>query len=264
MFDFWPIYKRELKAYFQSPSTYVVLALFFLIVGIFFQEMMAGFSMASARAAQPSMYGQAPPAPNVTEFVIRNLFQLMNFLLLFIIPMLSMRLIAEEKSRGTFELLVTCPIGDWSVLLGKYFAMLTIGLGIVLLSAIFPVIVWWAGQTNQSAPEWPVVFSCWVGLFMIFATYGAFGLMASSLTESQITAAVITFIGILLWLLLGSLQMESMPKVRDILQELTASQHLENLIKGVLVVKDFMFYILASFLFLFIASKTLDARRWRV
>lgn len=264
MFSFLPVYKREVKTYFQSPSTYVVLALFFLIVGMIFQDIMFVFSKMSQQAAQMGMFGQQSQAPNVTEFVVRNVFQIMTSLILFTIPLLSMRLVAEEKSRGTFELLVTCPISDWAILLGKYLALLTVGLAIMTLSAVFPVIVWWAGRTNGVAPEWPIVISCWVGLILIFAAYAAFGVMASAFTENQITAGVITLIGLILWNVVGSFQLESYPQMRELLLEFAAAKHTENFIKGVLMLKDFAFYILSAFLFLFIASKTLDARRWRV
>lgn len=264
MFNFWPIYKREVKTFFQSPSTYVVLALFFLIVGMIFQDLMAVFSQMSARAGQMTMFGQQNQAPNVTEVVIRNIFQVISSIVMFTIPLLSMRLLAEERSRGTFELLVTCPLSDWAILLGKYLSLLTVGLVIVGISAIFPVVVWWAGRGNQVAPEWPIVISSWIGLFLIFAAYAAFGVMASSFTENQITAAVITLIGLILWNVLSAFQLESYPAVRDALMEISASKHTENFIKGVLMLKDFAFYILTTFLFLFIASKTLDARRWRV
>jgi ABC-2 type transport system permease protein len=264
MFSFLPVYKREVKTYFQSPSTYVVLALFFLIVGMIFQNLMFHFSLASQQAAQMGMFGQQSQAPNVTESIIRTIFQIMTSLILFTIPMLSMRLVAEEKSRGTFELLVTCPINDWSILLGKYFALLTVGLAIIGLSAIFPAIVWWAGRANGVAPEWSIVISCWVGLLLIFGAYAAFGVMASAFTENQITACVITLIGLILWQIAGAFLTGLSPQMREILQEFATANHMENFIKGVLMLKDFAFYILSAFLFLFIASKTLDARRWRV
>jgi len=262
--SFMPIYKREVRAYFYSTSTYVVLALFFLIIGMIFQDLMGLFSQMSLRAGQPSMFGQTQQAPNATDVIIRQIFQVMISLILFTIPLFSMRLVAEEKNRGTFELLVTCPIGDWAILMGKYLALVTVGLVTVVLSGVFPLIVWWAGRSSGSAPEWPIVISCWIGLLLIFAAYGAFGLMASSFTDNQITAAVITLIGLILWNVLGAFQMESYPQLREILSEFTASQHTENFVRGVLLLKDFAFYFLAAFLFLFIASKTLDARRWRI
>ena len=265
MQGFLAIYKREVKTYFQSASTYVVLALLFLIVGVIFQDLMGAFSQMSMQAmGGASPFGQQQEAPNVTETIIRNLFQIILSLVMFTIPLLSMRLVAEEKNSGTFELLVTCPISDWSILLGKYFALVTVGLFMVTLSAVFPLIVVWAGQENQVMPEWPIVISCWIGLLLIFAAYAAMGVMASAFTDNQIIAAVVTLIGLIIWNILGAFQMENFPRAREVLKELAAQAHTENFINGSLMLKDFAFYILASFLFLFIASKTLDARRWRV
>ena len=268
MTSFLPIYKRELKTYLQSPSTYIVVALLFLVVGLIFQNMMSGFSRWSAEIAQRAMYGQGGEAPNATKDLVQPVFQMMVSLIMFTIPMLSMRLVAEEKREGTFELLVTCPVSDWAILLGKYFALVSVGLLIALLSALFPLVVWWAGNGmthSGSSPEWPVVASTWFGMVLIFAAYSAFGVMASAFTENQIAAAVITLIGLILWFVLGSVfELNSYPTLQTIMQELSAAQHTENFLKGVLMLKDFLFYILASFLFLFIASKTLEARRWRV
>jgi ABC-2 type transport system permease protein len=264
MLNFWPIYKRETRAYFQSPSTYVVLALFFFFMGLLFQDAMFSLSNMSISSGMNNPYGgQMNQTPNITE-LLRGMFGALTFFVMFTVPMLSMRLVAEEKSRGTFELLVTCPVGDWAILLGKYFALLTVGLFIVVLSSAFPLIAYLSGHANGSLPEIKIVVSCWTALFLIYASYAAFGLMASAFTENQIAACVITLIGLLMWNVMGMFQVEGWPLLRTILTEMTASQHTDNFIKGVLMLKDFAFYILASFTFLFIASKTLDARRWRI
>ncbi len=267
MFGFWPIYKKELKAYMQSPSTYVVLALIFLMAGYLFQDIFRGFSMQCQMSQQYAMMGQQREAPNITAVVIRGIFGVLNFIVLFSVPMLAMRLISEEKSRGTFELLVTCPISDWAIVMGKYLALLTIGVFIIVISAIYPFMVWWIGRSpnpvDSIAPEWPIVFSCWVGLFLLYATYSAFGVMASAMSENQISAGIITLIGLLLWYFMGEYAPEN-ATAKSILQEVAISQHIENFIKGIILFKDFAFYILVSFLFLFIGTKTLDARRWRL
>lgn len=260
---FLPIYKRELKTFFQSPSTYVVLALLFLVSGLIFHDLLLLFGEMSMAATQGGMFG-APQTPNVTEQVVQPIFQIMTSMCLFVIPLLSMRLIAEEKSRGTLEVLATSPLSDWSILLGKYFALVTVGLVICLISALYPVIIWWVGRVNQSAPEWPVVVSCWIGLILIFAAYAAFGVMASSFTENTMSAGVVTLIGLILWNVIGAFEIQSIPQLRAVVEQLAAAGHTENFMKGLLVFQDFAFYILASFFFLFIASKTLEARRWRI
>lgn len=264
----WAVYKKELRTYLQSPSTYVVVALLMLILGMIFTDILSYFSLMSEQSQQMGMFGQQAQAPNVDRDLIQQVFMLMSSLILFTIPMLSMRLVAEEKGRGTFELLVTCPIGDWAILLGKYFALVTVGALMIALSAIFPVIVWWLGGSTNAiqpvSPDWAIVASCWLGLLLIFAAYASFGVMASAFTENQVTAAIITLIGLLLWNVVGAFSFEGYPKVREVLEELSAQAHTQNFLNGVLTLKDLLYYVLASFLFLFVASKTLDARRWRV
>jgi ABC-2 type transport system permease protein len=271
MLDFLPIYKRELKAYLQSPSTWVVLALFFLVNGIIFSVILMNFSQASQAAMRGGMFGQSSDAPNVTDAVIRQVFHLMASLIMFTMPILSMRLVAEEKSRGTFELLVTNPIGDWSILMGKYLALVSVGALMVLVAGAYPLIVAWAGAPMGSLPEWPVVLSCALGLLMMFAAYGAFGVMASALSDNQMTAAFITLIGLIGWQIIGIVgqiielsQAEKWLWLRDAVYEISAYKHTENFINGVLDLKDILFYALAAYLCLFVASKVLDARRWRI
>jgi ABC-2 type transport system permease protein len=264
MLDFLPVYRRELKTYLQSPSTYVVMALFFLIIGLIYHQILVEFSTMSRSALQGGMFGQTGVAPNVTEVIVRPLFNLMISLVMFTIPILSMRLVAEEKSKGTFELLVTCPIGDWSILIGKYLALVTVGVAIIALAQIYTLLTWWVGLGYGSAPEWPIVITCGIGLLLIFGAYAAFGLMASSFTDNQMTAAVITLIGLILWQIIGAFQIGGWPILREIANELSAYTHTENFINGVLTLRDFAYFVLVSFLFLFIASKTLDARRWRI
>ncbi|MEN6625687.1 MAG: ABC transporter permease [Candidatus Sumerlaeia bacterium] len=265
----WAIYKRELKTYFQMPSTYIVIALIFLVMGMIFQMMMIEFSNASMQSQQMGMFGQQQQAPNVTSVVIQGVFGVMFSLIIFSVPLLTMRLVAEEKSRGTLEMIVTCPVSDWALLMGKYLALVTVGLVMIALSAIYPIIVWYLGRGQaalaaESVVEWPIVGSLWIGLLLIFAAYSAFGLMASSMTENQMAAGVITLIGLLLWNILGVFSPEQFPKIAKIMTEISASSHTQNFQQGVLALKDAAYYVLSTFLFLFIASKTLDARRWRV
>lgn len=256
------IYKRELRAYLHSASSYVVLALFFLIMGLFFVDVMDRFSEASERAGE-TLFGNINP-PNVTQVVVRTMAQLMVSLILFMVPLLSMRLIAEEKSRGTFELLVTNPVDDWGILLGKYFALLTLGVGIIALCLIYPALAWWTGLGNESSPEWPVVISSWIGAVLLLAAYAAFGVMTSSFSENQMTAGVSCLIGLIVWNILGVFEVERFPEVGEVLNELAAGTHTESFVNGVIELKDVVYFVLAAFAFLFIASKTLDARRWRV
>ena len=260
---FWPIYKRELKSYARSSSTYIALALLFLIAGASYQFMIGRFVYDSAMAAQGGPFFTADEAPNITRDVIELTFNLLSALILFTIPILSMGLIASERSSGTFEVLVTCPLSDWSIILGKYFALVTVGAAVVLFSSAYPAMTYYLGWGQGATPELPIVITCYLGLFLIFATYAAFGVMASSFTDSQVTASIVTLLGLLLWYSIATFNMPNQTLQR-IVDELSALNHTEDFIAGLLTLKDLAFYVIASFVCLFIASRVLEARRWRI
>lgn len=256
-----PIYKRELKAYFQSASTYVVLALFFFFVGFFFQRFLADFHVEVADAIKR---GRPDQMPNLTHDLIPALFRLINMVAMFSVPVLAMRLMAEEKSSGTFEVLATCPVSDSAIVVGKFLALSTVGLVMTVISLIYPLTLAILGRTTQVAPEWPVVAVAWLGLLLIYGAYAAFGLMASSFSANQVTASVVTLIGLLLWHSLHFIPLAGMPRLQGVIDKLSAAPHIESLTDGVLIVNDFIFFALATFFFLFVAVRSLDARRWRV
>ncbi len=256
---FFPVYKRELRAFFQSSSAYVALGLLFLIAGAVYHDLLVLFVNDSGAAA----VNPAEEVPNITVSVVQQLFQFLCGIIMFSVPILSMRLIASERSSGTFELLVSCPISDWSILIGKYLALVTVGALIVALSSLYPLTTWYLGRGAGISPEWPVVIACAAGLLMIFCAYAAFGLMASALTDNQVTAAILTLVGLLFWNMLAEIP-TGVPEIQHVLDELSASRHTENFTSGLITFRDFTFYSLASFFCLFIAARTLEARKWKV
>lgn len=263
IFGFWPIYKRELRAFLQSSSTYVVLGLLFLVVGAIFHLMLTQFVNDSAMAAAGGPFNTPDEAPNVTVTLIGGTFQVVTAMIMFIVPVLTMRLIASEKSSGTFELLVTCPISDWNILIGKFLALVTVGFGLLVLCSVYPATVYLVGESQGAAPEPAVVAACFAGLVLIFATYSAFGLMASAMTDSQVTAAIVTLVGLLLWNSIAEFNMPN-EQIQAIANEISAAKHTENFISGFITLRDLAFYAFATFICLFIAARTLEARRWRV
>lgn len=259
----WPIYKRELAAYFQSASTYIVLGLLFFAVGIFYHRIMVEFTNLSAMAEAGGPFGSSPDPPNVSIGVIEATYRSISAMILFTIPILTMRLLAEERSSGTFELLATCPVGDWGILLGKYFALITLGALIVGLSSVYPLATEYFGRAHGAGPDWPIVLTCYVQLFLLFSTYAAFGLMASSFSQSQIIASVITLVGLLLWNVIGGFTFTN-PVIQSVVREISPANHTEEFIQGLFTAGDFAYYILTSFVCLFIAARTLESRRWRI
>jgi len=257
-----PIFKRELKTYFQSPSLYVVAGLFFLLVGYFFNQFILAFSQASQNPYQRYTYGFE--TLNITYDILNSLFGLINFLMLFIIPIFTMRLIAEEKKTGTFELITTCPISDAGLVLGKFFAAFAIIGGMIIICLIYPLIMNKLTVTPGML-EWKVVSSCFLGLFLMSAAYISFGLFASSVTENQIISAIISYTGLLLLFLIGNLSSVNPNTLwAKISESLSIHLHSVQLTRGVIRGIDIIYFIALILSFLFLSTSILESRRWRV
>ncbi len=252
------VYKRELLSYLHTPGTYVALAFFLLLSGSVFISLINEYVAASQNFMSASAGLADTDVPlNATERVITNLFLSLNFLMLFIVPMLTMRLLSEERRTGTFELLVTTPLGNWDILLGKYLAALTIGLVLLLACIVYPFVTFKVG----ARPEVPVIISSYVGLFLIIMAYTAFGVFASSVTESQIAAAVLSFAGLLLFQMIDWLFKSGV--LARFAAALSIRLHSETFPKGIIQTNDIVFFVLFTFFFLFMAAQVLDARKWR-
>ena len=244
------ILKRELKSYFSSPVAYIILVVFLVLSGVFFFLYLQSF-ISSQFDPRFQLFKEKL---NLNEFVVRPYLGTISVVLLLMIPVISMRLIAEEKKNYTSELLFTSPIRVVQIVLGKFLAALTLFLIMLILSAIHLLIL-----TLYGNPDLGPVLSGYLGLFLLGASFLSIGLFASSLTENQIVAAVISF-GILLvfWILGASSDADS-----SVLGYLSIINHFDNFTKGVIEVKDVVYYLSFSFFGLFLTQVTLDSERWR-
>ena len=138
MSSFWPIFKRELRAYFVSPIAYVVMVMFLMIAGYFFYSSFAFFNFIGFQAMSNPMMARNL---NVTEGVLRPLYGNLGVILLFIMPLLTMRLFAEEKKQGTIELLLTYPVRDLAAVLAKFSACLAVYTIMLALTALYPILL---------------------------------------------------------------------------------------------------------------------------
>ncbi len=251
----WPIFKKEMRLYFTSPIAWVILTIFLLVAGYFFYSIFAYFTLASMQAAMnPSMARDL----NVTDGVMRPLFSNVSVILLLLMPLVTMRLFAEERRSGTIELLLTYPVRDGAVLVGKYLAALALyGIMLALTLAYPALVVAFAGL------EWDPLVTGYLGLALMGAAFLAVGIFASSLTENQIVAAVVTF-GILLifWVVGWSADYAAGPWGR-VLTHLSLVEHFDSFAKGVLDTKDIVYYLDFTILALFLTFRSLEARRWK-
>ena len=191
----WTIFKREIKVYFTSPIAYVLAVIFLAITGYLFTGNVLTYSLASIQAARnPYIEGVNP-----VDMVLMPLFGNIGFVLLFLLPVLTMRLFAEEKKSGTSELLFCYPVRDIEILAGKYLAALFVTSLMIGLTGLFLLLLWVFGMAEPG-----VAFSGYLGMFLLAATFLACGIFISSLTENQIVAAVLT-LGVLLAVMAGGL-----------------------------------------------------------
>jgi ABC-2 type transport system permease protein len=251
----WAIFKKELRLYFTSPIAYVIIAVFFLISGLFFWSIFDFFSKASMQSMMNPQLGREL---NVTDGVFRPLLSNVTVILLLLMPMVTMRLFAEERRSGTIELLLTYPVRDGAVLVGKYLAALAL-YGVMLVGTVV-----YAGIIMYFARiDWGPLLTGYVGLLLLGATFIAVGLFVSSLTENQIVAAIATF-GTLLafWIIGWSADSVGGPWGK-VLSHLSIIEHFDSFAKGVLDTRDVIYYLNFTILALFLALRSLEARRWK-
>jgi len=254
MRNVWIICRKELSSYFVSPIAYILLAIFAIVFGYFFWNSVGYFIFAGMEA---QMRGSMFPM-NINEQVIRPLISNVAVIGLFLIPLISMRLFAEEKRAGTFELLATSPVRDLAVIFGKWLAAVLLYGGMLLVSAIN-----FAWLFRYGNPDWKPLAIAYLGLFLQAGFMLAIGTFISSLTRNQIIAGAVTFaVCLLLWVLGWVSEYDSTPVAR-VMSYLSIPLHFESFEKGLLSLKDAVFFVSAIFLGLFLTSRSIESLRWR-
>ncbi len=252
------IVERELRAYFSSPIAYVVLTIFVFLSGIFFRSILAQV-MQMALVSQMQAQQLGPRPMDMPGIISRGFLSTMSVILLFIMPMLTMGLFSEEKKRGTIELLLTAPITDLQVVLGKFLAA-GVFYAILLLSTWIPTGVLYLYGSPASGP----ILTAYLGLLLYGLTIIAIGLFISTLTENQIIAAVLSFGAIMvLWLVDVVASNAESPTSKAVLSYLSILSHLDDFMKGVLSTSNVIFYLSLMLVALFLTYRSIDSLRWR-
>jgi ABC-2 type transport system permease protein len=249
------IYRRELAFFYNSIVAYIVMMIFSLLSGYFFYNLLAFFNLASMRVMQNPVASQQL---SLTEGVLQPLFGNLSIVLLLIMPMLTMRLLSEERKTGTAELLFTYPISDWDAILGKYFAAGTVLFTMLGLTLIFPVLL-----GNYADPEWGAVVSGYLGLLLLGMAYIAMGLFFSSITENQIVAGILAFGFSLFFLIIGWIGPFVSPGAAKVIAQISILQHFDSFSRGLINTNDVVYYVSFSIFFLFLCSRVLESNRWR-
>lgn len=248
------IAKRELGAFFYSPVFYVVTTVFLFIYSYMFFSILNFFSFQSFQAPQFAQMGQTL---NVNQFVIEPSLSNMAVTLLFIIPLITMRAFAEEKRAKTFPLLLSSPVHLHEIIAGKFLGCLGVVAVMLLLSSYSVILVVVLGE-----PEIGPIFSGYLGVLLMAGCYIALGIFASSLTDNQIVAAVISFGFILFMWIIGWAAQAAGAQLGQLLDYISLVSHMESFLKGVIDSSDVVYYLSFIALGLFLTYRVVDSRRW--
>jgi ABC-2 type transport system permease protein len=254
MRNIWTIARKELKTYFTSPIAYIVLAMSAVIFGFFFYSALAFFVQ---RGMEMEMYGQGGPM-SVNEYVIRPLLLNLSVISLFLLPMVTMRLYAEEKRSGTIELLLTSPVRDLELVLGKLLAAFLLFCGVILLAVINLSVLFVFGNA-----DWKPVVAGVLGLALLGCSFLSLGMLMSTLTRNQIVAGALAF-GLFLMLWVADwVSSYSTTTVGQVASYISVTTHIENFAKGVIDLRDVVYYLSVIFLGVFLTHRSLESLRWR-
>ncbi|MBN1579337.1 MAG: ABC transporter permease subunit [Anaerolineae bacterium] len=236
MRNVWIIARRELYAYFASPIAYLVAAAFIFLCGIFFVGGVTQWRDASMQPVHGSL----------------------SVVLIFVAPILTMRLLSREQDLGTIELLLTAPVRSWEVVGGKFLASLLFYLGMILVTGLYVVIL-----VVYGTPDMGTIGASTVGVVLLGAAMLALGVFTSALTKNQVVAAVLGVVAsVSLWLLdiLSALFGGTAQKV---ISYLTPSGHYDSFIDGIIDTRDLVYYASFCFVLLFLASQVIESKRWQ-
>jgi len=249
------IAQKELKSYFSSPIAYITIGFFALLYGYFYIAILAYFVRQSM---QMNQFQGGPQALNINQVLIRQLLQNVTILILFIMPMITMRTYSEEKRSGTIELLLTSPLTDFQIILGKFLGALALWAIMLAVSLIHIGLLFVYGN-----PEWKPIASAYLGLLLLGGCFISVGLFISSLTKNQIVAGMVTFaVFLFLWVItwIGGF---SGPTIDSLTQYLSIIDHYDDFGKGVIDTTHLIYYVSFITFGLFLTAKSVDSERWR-
>ena len=257
------IYRRELQSYFASPLAYAIAGVFWLLSGFFFVVILLGPQGIIQQVAQIDLQGQqgvpVPPVDVAYEF-LRAFLSVMGSLALFVLPILSMGLYAEERKRGTLELLATSPVTNWAVAVGKLLGVLTFFTTMVLPLLAYEAIALSAANPPVQ-PAVPLLGH--LGLILLAAGVLSLGMFISSLTDSTILAAVLTFAVILFLWAIDAIAKNLSGPVGEALSHLSLLKHFNNLVQGIFDTSSLIMFATYIVLGIFLTAQSIDAMRFQ-
>jgi gliding motility-associated transport system permease protein len=246
---------KELRSYFASPIGYIVIGFFALLFGWFYVGILDWFVR---QGMQMGQFGAGPQSLNVNQQMIRPLLLNMTVVFLFLLPLITMRTYAEEKRSGTIELLLTSPLTDAQIVIGKFLGALALYGAMLALTLVHFGLLFVFGN-----PEWKPLATAYLGLLLFGGCFISIGLFVSSLTRNQIVAGAATFgVFLLLWVI-DWIGQSLGPTGEAVLKYLSMTEHLDDFVKGVIDTKHLVYYVSFIAFGLFLTLRSVDSERWR-
>lgn len=249
------IAKRELGAYFSSPVFYVITTVFLCLHSFIFFNLLDDFNTHSYQA---KMSQAAADGLSVNEWVIEGSFGFMSFILLLMIPIITMRAFSEEQKNKTLQLLLAAPLSLWAIVAGKFIACMGVVALMLIISSYNIIFILLLGT-----PETGPILTGYLGVFLMAGCFISAGILASSLTKNQVIAAVLSFGFAFSSWIIGLAAQAVSPSFGELLEYLSLLGHLDSFLKGIIDSSDIVYYLSLIVFFLFLTHRVLDSRRWR-
>jgi ABC-2 type transport system permease protein len=242
---------KELKASFSTPIAYVVIGFFALLWGYFYYSTLLYFTSESMRASTQT-------ALDMNQELVRPLLLNASVIMLFVLPLITMRTYSEEKRSGTIELLLTSPLTDLQIILGKFLGAMGLFASLLLVTAPHVILLFAYGN-----PEWKPMATGYLGLFLMGGCFISVGLLISSLTKNQIVSGMVTFAVFLFLWVINWVSSFTGPTTQAVLNYLSITDHLDDFTKGVLDTKHLVYYLSVMSFGLFLTARSVDTERWK-
>jgi ABC-2 type transport system permease protein len=245
---------KELRSLFGSPVAWVLMGLFGFLFGWFYNVYLDYFMKQSMQ----SQFGGGAQGSNVNTSMIRPLLSNFSVLMVFLLPIITMRTYSEEKRSGTIELLLTSPITDIEIVFGKFLGAVGLYAGLLAVTMAYVLILFAFGR-----PDYRPILSGYLGLLLMGTCFVSLGLFISSMTKNQMVAAAASFISVLFLWIIGWFSSSVGPTLGAILSYLSITEHMDDFSKGIIDTKHVIFYLSFIAFGLFLTLKSTDAERWR-
>jgi ABC-2 type transport system permease protein len=246
---------KELRSYFSTPIAYIVIGFFALLFGYFFYAMLIIFNQQSQLGG---LEGGGPT--DINAQLIRPLFLNASVIMLFVLPLITMRTYSEEKRSGTIELLLTSPLTDFEIIMGKFLGAMALYGSMLAITLIHMAIL---ASYATPRPEWRILLTGYVGLLLMGGCFISVGLLISSMTKNQIVSGMITFaVFLLLWVINWVASFVG-PTTQAVLNYLSITDHFDDFTKGILDTKHLVYYFSVMSFGLFLTMRSVDTERWK-